>query len=131
HRDNSASPRSYRQRSLDGNVWRRTGRRGKRSYPHPVDDGGDQPRKRPDWHDDLQPLFPAVWKLIDDILRPDEKHMFEQFYLEGKKCPEIGRSMRPKINKQAAYRLLKRGRKKLESRAKTRLPKNPFSEEKQ
>src|SRR5262249_2659492 len=130
HRDDSASPRSYRQHSPDGNVWQRTGRRGKKSYPHPVDRDDNRPgRRQPDWHD-LQPAFPEVWRMIDDILRPDEKRVFVQFYLEKKKCPEIARTSRPKISKQAAYRLLKKATKKLQARAKIRLP-NPFSEEKQ
>ena len=103
HRDDSASPRSYRQHSPDGNVWQRTGRRGKKSYPHPLDRDGDRPRKRPDWRE-LQPLFPAVWKLIDDILRPDEKYVFVQHYLGGEKVPNIAKSMRPKISKQSAYK---------------------------
>jgi len=34
HREDSSFPGSFRQAAPDGNVWRRTGRRGRQSYPH-------------------------------------------------------------------------------------------------
>ena len=125
HREDSSFPGSFRQAAPDGNVWRRTGRRGRQSYPHPVDRDGDRPRQRPDWHD-LEPLFKRVLEVIDSVLRKDERYAFVQRYLVGATYDEIAQTSRPKLSGRAqAYKLVERARKKLEARIGKRIP-NPF-----
>ena len=125
HREDSSFPGSFRQAAPDGNVWRRTGRRGRQSYPHPVDRDGDRPRQRPDWHD-LEPLFKPVLEVIDSVLRKDERYAFVQRYLVGATYDEIAQTSRPKLSGRAqAYKLVERARKKLEARIGKRIP-NPF-----
>jgi hypothetical protein len=111
-----------RQRSPDGNVWRRTGRRGRKSFPHPVD-RDDRPKARePDWRE-LEPLFKPVWEMIDSVLRRDERYAFIQRYLVGMTYDEIAKTSRPKLSdRKQAHRLVKRARKKLQARVEKKVP---------
>lgn len=126
HREDSSSPRSLRQRAPDGNVWRRTGRRGRQSYPYPVDCDDHRPKTRePDWPE-IERLLKPVWKMVDDILRKDEHYAFVQRYQLGMSYESIAETSRPKLSGRAqAYKLVERARKKLEARIGKRIP-NPF-----
>jgi hypothetical protein len=125
--DDSSFSRSSRQPAPDGNEWCRTGRRGRKSYLHPVDRDDRPKARKPDWHD-LEPLFKPVWEMIDDVLRKDERHAFVQRYLHGATYDQIARTSRPKLSDRAqARRLVKKARKKLEARFGKKVP-NPFAE---
>jgi hypothetical protein len=124
--DDSSFPHNSRQRNPDGNEWRRTGRRNRKSYPHPVDRDDRPKTRKPDWHD-LEPAFRPVWDLIDSVLRKGERQAFIQFYLQGMSYAEIARTARPKMSHRSqARKVVKRARKKLQARAGKKIP-NPFA----
>jgi DNA-directed RNA polymerase specialized sigma24 family protein len=125
-RDDSSFPSNSRQPSPDGNEWRRTGRRGRKSYPHPVARDDRPKTRKPDWHE-LEPTFKPVWEMIDSVLRKDERYAFIQRYLVGMSYAEIAETARPKMSdRKQAHRIVKRARKKLNARVGRKIP-NQFS----
>jgi hypothetical protein len=124
--DDSSFPRSSRPRSPDGNVWHRTGRRGRRSFTHPVARDDRPKTRKPDWHE-LEPTCKPVWEMIDSVLRKDERYAFTQRYFWGMSYAAIARTAKPKMSDRSqARKVVKRAVKKLQARVGKKIP-NPFA----